>query len=81
MAKRRISLTFPEELLREPIIYTLSSQFRLATNIHRADVSEDQGWVVLEVDGEAADIEQGITWMTSRGVRVEPALEDTTNDK
>ena len=72
MAKRRVMLTFPEELLKEPIIYTLSHQFPVVTNIRGADVSEDQGWVMLELEGEDEEIEQGIAWMTSKGVRVDP---------
>jgi len=73
MAKRRLMLTFSEELIRDPIIHNLGQQFNIVTNILRADVTEDRGWVVLEVDGKNEDIEAGITWAISRGVRVEPA--------
>ena len=76
MAKRQVMLTFPEELLREPIIYNLSRQFNVVTNIRRADVSGDRGWVVLELEGEEAALEEGIAWMTSKGVRVNPAAGD-----
>ena len=73
MVKRRVMFTFPSELITKPIIYNLGQQFNLITNIHRADVSEDKGWIVLELEGEENDIEQGIAWVTSRGVRVDPA--------
>ena len=43
MAKRHVMFTFPEELIREPIIYNLGQQFKVMTNIRRADVSEDRG--------------------------------------
>ena len=76
MVKRRVMFTFPEELVREPIIYNLSHQFRVVTNIRRADVSENKGWVVLELEGDERDIEQGIAWVTSKGVRVEPVIGD-----
>ncbi len=76
MAKRRVMFTFPEELIREPVIYNLSQQFNIVTNILRADVTEDRGWVVLELDGEDEDIEAGITWATSKGVRVEPISDE-----
>ncbi len=76
MVKRRVMFTFPEELVREPIIYNLSHQFRVVTNIRRADVSESRGWVALELEGDERDIEQGIAWVTSRGVRVEPVIGD-----
>ena len=68
--------TFPQELVREPIIYTLSHQFKVVTNIRRADVSENRGWVVLELEGEEKEIEQGIAWVISKGVRVDPVVGD-----
>ena len=43
------------------------------TNILLADVTKEIGWMVLELDGKDEDIEAGITWVISRGVRVEPA--------
>ena len=76
MAKRQVMFTFPEELIQEPIIYNLSHQFKVVTNIRRADVSESRGWVVLELEGEEAEIERGIAWVTSKGVRVDPVIGD-----
>jgi len=76
MAKRQVMFTFPQELIREPIIYSLGQQFKIVTNIRRADVTENRGWVVLELEGEEGDIEQGIAWVTSKGVRVDPVVGD-----
>ena len=71
MAKRRLVLTFPEQLIRDPIIYNLGQQFNIVTNILQAEVTEERGWVILELAGADEDIEAGITWVTSKGVRVE----------
>ena len=76
MTKRQVMFTFPEELVKEPIIYNLSHQFKVVTNIRRADVSENRGWVVLELEGEEKEIEQGIAWVISKGVRVDPVIGD-----
>jgi len=76
MAKRQVMFTFPEELIKEPIIYNLGHQFKVVTNIRRADVSENRGWVVLELEGEGEEIEQGIAWVTTKGVRVDPVIGD-----
>ena len=72
MAKRRVMLTFSPETGSEPIIYNIGQQFNLVTNIHQADVTEDKGWIVIEIKGKDEDIEAGIAWATSRGVRVDP---------
>jgi hypothetical protein len=76
MAKRQVMFTFPRELIKEPIIYKLSHEFKVVTNIRRADVSEDRGWVVLELEGDDKEIEAGIAWVTSKGVRVDPVIGD-----
>jgi len=72
MTKRRVLFTFPPERIKEPVIYTLGCQYRVVTNIRRADVSDDKGWVVLELEGEDKDIDEGLAWVTSHGVRVDP---------
>ena len=76
MVKRQVMFTFPESLIKEPIIYNLGLQFSVVTNIRRADVYEDKGWVVLELEGEETDIEHGTAWVTSKGVRVDPIVGD-----
>ena len=76
MIKRQVMFTFPEMLIKEPIIYNLGQQFKVVTNIRRADISEDKGWVVLEMEGEEREIDQGIAWVTSKGVRVDPVIGD-----
>ena len=76
MVKRRVMFTFPQDLIKEPIIYNLSQQFQVVTNIRRADISEDKGWVVLELEGKEENIEQVIAWVTSKGVRVDYIIGD-----
>lgn len=71
MSKRRVMFTFNEEQIRDPIIYNLGQQFRLITNIRQANLSEDEGWITIDLEGDENDIEQGIAWVTSRGVRVD----------
>lgn len=76
MAKRQVIFTFPPKLIREPIIFNLGLQFKVVPNIRRADISEDKGWVVLELEGEEKDIEAGIAWLTGKGIRVDPVTGD-----
>ena len=75
MPKRRVMLTYGPEVSSEPIIYTVGQQFGLVTNIHRADATEDRGWIELELVGKEKDIEAGVAWLISRGVRVDPVGE------
>ena len=72
MDRQRVKFTFQAELVKEPIIYQLGRDFHIVTNIRRADISEVMGWVILELDGEKEEIERGLQWVSSTGVRVDP---------
>ncbi len=76
MAKKRVKFTFPQELITEPVIYQLAQKFKIVTNIRRADVREDLGWVVLELEGDDDEISSGLEWVNSTGVRVDPVSGD-----
>ena len=71
MSKLRVTFTFPADLVQEPVIWLLSQKFEVKTNIRRADVQEDLGWVTLELEGEEAVLHQGIEWVRSTGTEVE----------
>ncbi len=72
MGEKRVKFTFPADRVTEPIIYQLGRKFELVTNIRRADVRESMGWVVLELEGTEDQIEKGVDWVSSLGVRVDP---------
>jgi len=71
MGKKRVKFTFPEQLITEPVIYDLGRKFDIVTNIRRAEVRDDTGWVVLELEGDEAEIANGVEWVISTGVRVD----------
>ena len=74
--RRRVRLVFSREQVTEPVIHTLGRQFEIVTNIRRADVTGDEGWVLLEMTGEPEELERGMAYLTSRGVTVEPVEGD-----
>lgn len=76
MAKRRVRFTFPEQLITEPLIYNLGRKFEIVTNIRRANVQERVGWVVLELEGDDAEIDRGLDWIGAAGVRVDSITGD-----
>ena len=76
MARKRVRFTFPTELITEPVIYELGHRFKIVTNIRRADVREDMGWVILELEGAEDEIANGLEWVAGSGVRVDPVSGD-----
>ena len=69
-------LIFGKDLVTEPVIYHLGKNYAVVTNIRRADVTREEGWVVLEMTGEPEERDRGVTYLESRGVRVEPVEGD-----
>lgn len=69
--KKRIKLTFPQHLIREPVIFTMAKQFDVMPNIRRARVTETVGEMVLELDGAEENLEKGIRYLREKGVDVE----------
>ncbi|PZC41827.1 MAG: NIL domain-containing protein [Chloroflexi bacterium] len=76
MMTKRVKFTFPQELIKEPVIYKLGVDFGIVTNIRRADIRDDMGWVVLELEGEGDVVDEGLEWVISTGVRVDPIAGD-----
>ena len=67
----KVRLTIPPEKITEPIIYNIGQQFRVVTNIRRANVTEEEGWVMLELQGAANEIESAIDYLKNTKVQVE----------
>ena len=76
MALKRVRFTFPEEKIKEPVIYLLGREFAVVTNIRMADVDEHTGWVILELEGDAGEIERSLAWAQAKGVRVDSVMGD-----
>lgn len=72
MATKRVKLTFPQDLIKEPVIFTMAKKFDVMPNIRRAKVSENAGEVVLELEGSDKKLDEGIAYLKERGVKVEP---------
>ncbi|MCX7857866.1 MAG: NIL domain-containing protein [Deltaproteobacteria bacterium] len=70
--KRRVKLYFPPDKVKEPVIYNLGHMFKIVTNIRKANVDEDFGWVSLEVEGSDEEFSKAIEYLKKLGIRVEP---------
>ncbi len=70
MPLRRVTFTFETKLIQRPVIYELGKEFEIVTNIRRAEVNHDSGWVVLELEGTVDEIDRGLAWVAEQGVGV-----------
>ncbi len=69
--KKRVKFTFPEGLITEPLIYNLAQRFKVTTDLRRADIRDDTGWVILEIEGIENEVAGSIDWAIEKGVRVD----------
>jgi ABC-type methionine transport system ATPase subunit len=67
----RLKLTFPEHLVKQPIIGRLVQEFGVMPNIRRASVEEHLGWMVCELGGDDEAVERAIEWLADLGVQVD----------
>lgn len=73
---RKVYLTYPQHLIKEPLIYEVGHRYKVVTNIRQASVSEEVGLVALELKGEREEIEKAIQFFIDKGVKVEPIEQD-----
>jgi ABC-type methionine transport system ATPase subunit len=69
--KKRIKLTFPQHLIKEPVIFTMAKKYDVMPNIRMARVTETVGEMILELEGKLENLEKGIQSLIDQGVIVE----------
>ena len=67
----RVKLTFPESLIRVPVLARLTRRFDVDPNIRRANVDEHEGWIICELVGGSDAIEAAVAWLREEGVGVD----------
>ncbi len=72
MANLRFHMRFPQDKVKDPVIYQLGHQYRVVTNVRRADVRETIGWMDVELEGDLDEIERALADLRSKGVLVDP---------
>jgi len=72
MPLRRVTFTFKTDLIQRPVIYELGKKFDIVTNVRRAEVGQDTGWVILELEGSLDEIDRGLAWVAELGVDINP---------
>jgi ABC-type methionine transport system ATPase subunit len=72
IVRERIYLTFPQDLIKEPVLSMLSKRFDIVFNIRGSTVTSNLGLIALEIDGKAKEVAKAIGWLKGKGVSVEP---------
>jgi len=69
--QRFFTLSFPQEMIREPILHNISVKFHVAFCITHANVSESVGRLTLSFTASnPVHIDDAITYLRDRGVEI-----------
>jgi len=80
--KDKVVCYFSAAQSEQPIIYRLVKNYDLIVNILKADINpQKEGYLVTELEGERAKYEEGISFLKSLGVIVEPLSETVMWDE
>jgi ABC-type methionine transport system ATPase subunit len=69
---KKVYLTFPQSLIKEPVVYNVGKKFNVVTNIRTASVTEEMGIMALEITGEEEEYQKAVEYLREIGVRVDP---------
>lgn len=79
--KKKIVLRFTSQTWNRPIVYRLASDFKLEFNILKAIIlPRQEGLMVLELAGTEENFHEGVQYLLSKGVTVEPIEHDIMRD-
>ena len=82
IVSKRIVLHFPRRLVDRPIVYRLIKDYDLEFNILKASVTpEEEGLMVLELNGEQENYDKGIKYLTTNGVIIQALSQDVVRNE
>ena len=76
MSRRKVFLTFPQTLVKEPILWKIGQEYQVVTNIRGASITEEVALLALMLEGEPENLEKAIVFLEERGVKVETLEEE-----
>ena len=76
MARKQVTLIFPQHLIKEPVIYMMAKEYDIVPNIRRARVNESVGEVTLELEGSEEGLKKAVVFLEKKGIKVESVVGD-----
>ena len=69
--KRKLSLSFPQKLIREPILHSIATKFQLVFIILKANVTDECGYLEISLEGTEEAMDRALEYLRQRGVTIE----------
>jgi ABC-type methionine transport system ATPase subunit len=68
--ERKIYLTYPPHLVDQPVIHEFIRKFDVVVNILEANVTPQEGWLLVAVRGEEQVVREGLEWISAQGIEI-----------
>ncbi|KAA3610913.1 MAG: hypothetical protein DWQ01_08400 [Planctomycetota bacterium] len=78
--KKKIFCTIPQDLIKDPLLYTLGNRFNVVPNIRGASVTDEIALLSLELEGEDQDVHNAVDFLMESGVKVEELRDSDDED-
>jgi ABC-type methionine transport system ATPase subunit len=72
--KKNIHFEFSQELVREPLLYQINRSFDVVVNIRGASVTDEGGFIALELQGEEEEVARVLEYLRQQGVKLGEGL-------
>ncbi len=69
--KKNIHFEFSQELVSEPLLYKINRSFDVIVNIRGASVTDEGGFIALELQGEQDEVERVVDYLRGQGVNLQ----------
>ena len=78
--KRNIHFEFSQELVQQPLLYEINRRFDCVVNIRAAQVTEQGGFIALELEGQEAQVNKILEYLQGRGIEVIEGLGEAASE-
>ncbi len=73
MTRKKMILTFPPNVVGQPVAYNLVKDFDIRINIVKGKITpEEEGTLVVELEQEEVVLEKGLAYLEGLGIKVTP---------
>ena len=74
--QKNIYFAFSQDLVREPLLYLINRSFDVVVNIRGASVTDEGGFIALELEGTEEELQRVLDYLKGQGVKLGEGLGD-----
>ncbi len=71
MEEIQVRLVYPPSLVNVPVIHQLIRTFDLTVNIQGAQITDEQGWLDIQLIGSKPVLEAALSWLSGQGLEIQ----------